>query len=123
MSDAMVEQVRRFNRVVTQRVGVLSDHFLDRGRPLGEARLLWEIGPHGGELRELRSRLGLDSGYLSRLLRALKADGLVMVGPSGGDRRVKVARLTRAGRRERDTLDKRSDELARSLLAPLADRQ
>ena len=123
MSDAMVEQVRRFNRVVTQRVGALSDHFLGRGRPLGEARLLWEIGPDGGELRQLRSRLGLDSGYLSRLLRALEADGLVTLGPSVGDRRVKVACLTRAGRRERATLDKRSEELAGSLLAPLAERQ
>jgi hypothetical protein len=44
MSDAMVDQVRRFNRVVTERVGALNDPFLGRERPLGEARLLWEIG-------------------------------------------------------------------------------
>ncbi len=119
MSDAMVEQVRRFNRVVTERIGALNDHFLGRARPLGEARLLWEIGLDGCEVRLLRSRLGLDSGYLSRLLRSLETAGLVKVSASSADRRIRVARLTAAGRRERATLDERSDELAQSLLAPL----
>jgi DNA-binding MarR family transcriptional regulator len=119
----MVNQVRRFNRVVTERVGALNDHFLGRARPLGEARLLWEIGLDGCELRLLRSRLGLDSGYLSRLLRSLEAAGLVKVSASRADRRIRVARLTAAGRRERATLDERSDELARSLLEPLSSKQ
>ena len=44
----MIEQVRRFNRAVTQRAGALEDDFLARGRPLGQARVLWEIGPDGG---------------------------------------------------------------------------
>jgi hypothetical protein len=73
MADAMVDQVRRFNRVVTERVGALNDHFLGRERPLGEARLLWEIGIEGCEVRLLRARLGLDSGYLNRMLRSLEA--------------------------------------------------
>src|SRR5947209_11280097 len=123
MSGAMVDQVRRFNRVVTERVGALNDHFLGRARPLGEARLLWEIGLDGCEVRLLRSRLGLDSGYLSRLLRSLETAGLVKVSASRSDRRIRVARLTAAGRRERATLDERSDELAQSLLAPLNSRQ
>jgi DNA-binding MarR family transcriptional regulator/GNAT superfamily N-acetyltransferase len=123
MSGAMVDQVRRFNRVVTERVGGLNDHFLGRARPLGEARLLWEIGLDGCEVRLLRSRLGLDSGYLSRLLRSLEAAGLVKVSASRGDRRIRVARLTAVGRRERATLDKRSDELAQSLLMALNSRQ
>ena len=123
MADAMVEQVRRFNRVVTERVGALNDRFLGRPRPLGQARLLWEIGPGGSELRLLRSRLGIDSGYLSRLLRALEAAGLVEVSPGTSDARIRVAHLTRAGRRERAALDRRSDELAGSLLAPLSAEQ
>jgi DNA-binding MarR family transcriptional regulator/GNAT superfamily N-acetyltransferase len=123
MSEAMVDQVRRFNRIVTERVGALSDHFLGRERPLGEARLLWEIGLDGCEVRLLRARLGLDSGYMSRLLRALEAASLVKVTAGGGDRRIRVARLTAAGRRERTALDKRSDELAMSLLAPLSASQ
>ncbi|HEX6458072.1 MAG TPA: bifunctional helix-turn-helix transcriptional regulator/GNAT family N-acetyltransferase [Thermoleophilaceae bacterium] len=118
-----VAQVRRFNRVVTQRVGALDDHFLSRDRPLGEARVLWEIGPEGCDIRALRARLGLDSGYVSRLLRSLEADDLVKVGPSDHDRRVATARLTRRGLKERDLLSRRSDELAASLLEPLNAKQ
>lgn len=123
MSEAMVDQVRRFNRTVTGRVGALDDRFLGLERPLGEARLLWEIGHDGCEVRLLRSRLGLDSGYLSRLLRSLEAGNLITVAAGAGDRRVRVARLTAAGRAERRALDERSDELARSLLAPLNAKQ
>jgi DNA-binding MarR family transcriptional regulator/GNAT superfamily N-acetyltransferase len=117
-----VAQVRRFNRTVTQRVGALDDSYLARDRPLGECRLLWEIGD-GCDVRDLRARLELDSGYLSRLLGRLQADGLVSVEPGATDRRVRTARLTAAGRRERAELDRRSDELAEALLAPLAERQ
>lgn len=115
----MVDQVRRFNRAVTQRVGALNERFLARGRPLGGARVLWEIGTEGCEVRSLRSRLGLDSGHASRLLRALEADGLVRMEPSPSDRRIRIARLTPTGLSERALLDKRSDELAASILAPL----
>jgi DNA-binding MarR family transcriptional regulator/GNAT superfamily N-acetyltransferase len=123
MAEAMVEQVRRFNRTVTERVGALDDRFLGGDRPLGEARLLWEIGPDGCEVRLLRARLGLDSGYVSRLLRSLTAAGLVTVGAGDGDRRIRVARLTRAGRSQRAALDERADEHARSLLGPLTAQQ
>ncbi len=123
MPDVMVDQVRRFNRVVTERVGALNDRFLGRAMPLGEARLLWEIGTDGCEVRLLRSRLGLDSGYLSRLLRSLESAGLVVVSASAADGRIRVANLTAAGRRERAALDQRSDELAQSLLTPLTSGQ
>ena len=119
----MVAQVRRFNRVVTQRVGALEGNYLARGRPLGEARVLWEIGDHGCDVRSLRSRLDLDSGYLSRLLRSLAAAGLVRVAPNESDRRVRTARLTRAGAAEREVLDRRSDDLALSFLEPLGEAQ
>src|SRR6202030_4173079 len=101
MDQAMVAQVRRFNRIVTQRVGALNDHFLARDRSLGEARLLWEIGPQGRDVRSLRSRLELDSGYVSRLLRSLEKAGLISVRADRTDKRVRVARLTRLGSAER----------------------
>jgi DNA-binding MarR family transcriptional regulator/GNAT superfamily N-acetyltransferase len=123
MPAEMVATVRRFNRVVTERVGALEDRFLGFQGPLGEARLLWEIGTDGCEVRLLRSRLGLDSGYISRLLRSLQNAGLVTVTEGAADRRIRVARLTAAGRRERAVLDDRSDALAASLLAPLSDAQ
>jgi ribosomal protein S18 acetylase RimI-like enzyme len=123
MDTDMVAQVRRFNRTVTQRIGALSDAYLSRGRPLGQARLLWEIGPDGSDVRLLRSRLDLDSGYLSRLLRLLELDGLVTVGRSGADARVRTARLTGRGLAERAELGRRSDELAADILRPLSARQ
>src|SRR3974377_2241694 len=82
-----VQQVRRFNRVVTQRIGALDESYLRRGRPLGEARLIFETGREGADVRALRTRLGLDSGYLSRLLRSLETQRLVMVGRQPGDGR------------------------------------
>ena len=115
----MVEQVRRFNRAVTQRVGALDDRYLARDRPLGEARILWEVGEEGCEVRALRTRLGLDSGHASRLLRSLERARLVEVTPGVSDRRARTVRLTPAGREERDVVDGRSDELARSILEPL----
>ena len=123
MSGATIEQVRSFNRTVTQRIGVLQDEYLARGRPLGASRVLWEVGRAPVDVRALRARLDLDSGYLSRLLRSLEADGLVVVEPDAADRRVRTVRLTDAGRAERAVLDRESDALAESLLAPLGDGQ
>jgi DNA-binding MarR family transcriptional regulator/GNAT superfamily N-acetyltransferase len=123
MDATMVGQVRRFNRTVTQRVGALNDAYLNRGRPLGQARLLWEIGPDGADVRSLRSRLDLDSGYVSRLLRSLEKDGLVAVERSGADGRVRTARLTESGLAERVTLDLLSDDAAASVLEPLSGSQ
>jgi DNA-binding MarR family transcriptional regulator/GNAT superfamily N-acetyltransferase len=123
MEKALVEQVRSFNRTVTERVGALSDHFLGRDHPLGEARLLWEIGAEGAEVRELRGRLALDSAYVSRLLRSLERQGLVVVEASRDDRRVRRARLTPAGLAERAELDQRADGFARSVLEPLSASQ
>ena len=118
----MIANVRSFNRVVTERVGALQESFLARGRPLGASRVLWEVRD-GADVRELRARLGLDSGYVSRLLRGLEAEGLVSVDPDPADRRVRRVRLTAAGHVERAALDERSDSLAGSLLAPLSERQ
>ncbi len=123
MDTPLVEQVRSFNRTMTERVGALNDHFLGRNHPLGEARLLWEIGAEGVSVRDLRSRLGLDSAYVSRLLRSLEGQGLIGVGPSARDGRVRQVRLAEAGLRERAELDHRADAFARSLLEPLNDRQ
>jgi DNA-binding MarR family transcriptional regulator/GNAT superfamily N-acetyltransferase len=108
---------------VTQRVGALNDEYLARGRPLGASRVLWEVGDEGVDVRVLRARLQLDSGYLSRLLRRLEEDGLVDVAPSRDDGRVRIARLSPAGRGERSQLDLLSDELAASLLRPLSETQ
>ncbi len=123
MAADPIATVRRFNRLVTKRTGALEDHFLGRDRPLGESRVLWEIGRGGADLRDLRTRLDLDSGYLSRLVHALVSKGLVGVEPDPADERVRRARLTGAGRVEVDEMDQRSDEAAAATLAPLTASQ
>jgi DNA-binding MarR family transcriptional regulator/GNAT superfamily N-acetyltransferase len=123
MDTASIQQIRRFNRTVTERVGALSDQFLGRRHSLGESRLLWEIGTRGAEIRELRARLSLDSGYVSRLLRSLERQGLLAVEASRADGRVRRVRLTKAGAAERAELDRRANTVARGLLKPLSSDQ
>jgi DNA-binding MarR family transcriptional regulator/ribosomal protein S18 acetylase RimI-like enzyme len=120
MDRDTIDAIRRFNRTVTQRIGALRDDFLGRGRPLGQSRLLFEIGRDGAELRELRTRLSLDSGYASRLLRALEAEGLVAAGRAEADGRARRLTLTAKGLRELAELDRHSDAAAEAVLASLA---
>ena len=84
--------------------------------------MLFEIGRDGATPRDIRARLGLDSGYLARLLRALQRDGLVAEQP-GTDRRTKWLTLTAAGRTEMAELDRISNELAAATVAPLTTEQ
>lgn len=123
MNPADITQIRSFNRTVAEGIGALNDHFLGRGRPMGESRLLWEIGPQGVDLRVLRERLGLDSGYLSRTLASLERQGLVQVDAHPDDRRVRRASLTEAGSDERAELERLSDAVAGGMLAPLSEAQ
>jgi len=123
MDAWQIQQVRHFNRAVTRRIGVLTDDYLGRGRSLGEARVLFEIGRDGANVRDLRVRLLLDSGYLSRLLRALEKQGIAKLRRADDDGRMRRAALTRKGLREWDALDRRSQDFAGSLLAPLGKPQ
>jgi len=118
-----IAQIRRFNRTVTQQIGALEERFLGRDRSLGASRLLFEIGTNGVEVRQLRARLSLDSGYTSRLLRGLEGEGLIRTVRSSGDARVRCAQLTRAGRKELALLNRRSDQAAASLLGRLPEAQ
>ena len=119
MDGNQLQSVRRFNRLVTQRVGALEVDYLRRGRPLAEARLIFEISADGADVRALRSQLGLDSGYLSRLLQSLKTQGLIAVTKGDDDGRRRHVNLTRTGAAERAAYDRLSDNLAESMLDPL----
>ncbi|MFF4251213.1 GNAT family N-acetyltransferase [Streptomyces sp. NPDC001663] len=122
VSNEHVAALRRFNRYFTRRIGVLDDHYLGQDRPLGEARLLFEIGD-GVSLRELRSRLGLDAGYLSRMTKALQAQGMVRVSVPSNDSRLRMVRLTPAGRVEVKEQNRRANALAAGLLDTLTPGQ
>ncbi len=115
--------LRHFNRAWSQRVGVLDESFLGSGRPIGPSRLLFELGAESVSVRELRDRTGLDSGYVSRLLRRLEREGLVSTEVDPQDARRRRVSLTTDGRIARQDLDDRSEQLARDLVAPLSDGQ
>ncbi len=123
MDREAVTQVRGFNRTVAERIGALTDEFLGRRRPMGNSRTLWEIGPEGVEMRTLRARLGIDSGYASRVLQSLQRERLITITPSPEDGRVRLVKLTANGQAERAELDRRADGVAWSFLEPLSDRQ
>src|SRR5256885_6806907 len=113
-----IAQIRRFNRTVTQQIGALEERFLGRDRSLGASRLLFEIGPNGMEVRQLRARLNLDSGYTSRLLRGLEAEGLVRTARSSIDARVRCVKLTTAGRKELALLNRPAAPAPPSFFGP-----
>lgn len=118
-----VAAFRRFNRAFTRRIDALNDHYLGQDRTLGEARLLFEIAsagtPEGISLRELRTRLGLDAGYLSRMTKRLQDQGMITLATHPEDSRLRVARLTPAGHVEVEEQNRRADALAAGVLRGL----
>lgn len=112
-----VSRFRRFSRAVTSEVGALDTSFLGRGRPLGAARVLNAIGHGRSDVADIRDYLGLDSGLMSRLLRGLEGEGLIETAQHADDARRRVARLTKAGRREFAIYERLSNSRAEALLA------
>jgi DNA-binding MarR family transcriptional regulator/N-acetylglutamate synthase-like GNAT family acetyltransferase len=117
-----VAQVRSFNRLVTRQVGALQDRYLGE-RPLGELRVLFEIGSAGATPRDVRIRLGLDSGYVSRMISTLERDGLLERHANPADRRTTLLKQTAAGTAQMGRLNAISDEMARAVLDPLTPEQ
>ncbi|QTL06037.1 MarR family transcriptional regulator [Aquabacter sp. L1I39] len=112
-----ISRIRRFNRVVTAQVGALDTSFLGRGRPLGAARVLNAIGQGQSDVLAIRTALGLDSGLMSRLLRALEEEGLIETTPHPEDARRRVARLTPAGQAEFEAYERLSNAQAEGFLS------
>ena len=118
-----VASVRAFNRFYTRVIGVLDEGLLRTPYSLTEARVLYELQARPGALDvgELRDAVAIDAGYLSRILARFDEQGLVRREPSGADARRRLVRLTRRGRAEAGTLDRRSATEAGALLAGLGD--
>lgn len=114
--------IRRFNRSYTRRIGVLNESFLESGMPLGTARVLFEVGSGPTTVHSLREYLDLDSGYLSRLLRRLETDDLVVLAHDPADRRRRTVALTSEGQRRWNELEARSEARAFELMEPLSPR-
>jgi DNA-binding MarR family transcriptional regulator/predicted GNAT family acetyltransferase len=115
-----VGEVRAFNRFYTNTIGVLREGLLRTPYSLTEARVIFELGQRDAtELVELRRRLDIDPGYLSRIVSRFEADGLATRKRSSADARRQVIRLTSRGRRVYRTLDERSASEVEALLSPL----
>lgn len=95
-----IARLRRFNRAVTREVGALDHSYLGRGRPLGAARVLQLITSQGSDVADIRAKLALDSGLLSRLLRSLESEHLIQLTTDACDRRRRTAQLTATGEAE-----------------------
>jgi len=133
MSDAerRISDVRRFNRFYTQRIGVLQEGLLDSAYSLAEVRVLYELAhwhdetdreatPLSPSATRLAARLGLDGGYLSRLLRGFEEQRLIVRKPSPDDGREYIVSLTSRGRKAFAPLELRSRRQIAAMLAPLS---
>jgi len=119
-----VQAVRRFNRFYTQKIGVLNEGLLDSGCSLTEVRVLYELAHHNRlTATELGRDLGLDAGYLSRILRGFERQGLISRTPSAADGRQSHLVLTEPGRRTFAPLDARSNHQVKDMLSKLSPTQ
>ncbi len=119
--DRHIADLRRFNRFYTQRIGVLQDGLLRSPFSLTEARVLYELA--GGEPRsaaQLGKELGLDAGYLSRILRGFERRGLIRKDPAPNDRRLGLLSLTPQGLAAFGPLDARSHDQIGAMLQELS---
>jgi DNA-binding MarR family transcriptional regulator/GNAT superfamily N-acetyltransferase len=118
-SRARVDAVRRFNRFYTQQIGVLNEGLLDSPLSLAQGRVLYEIAHRDHPTAtEIGEALGLDAGYLSRILRDFDRRELVTTARAAGDARRRLLGLTAAGRRMVATLDTRARKQIASFLEP-----
>lgn len=118
VSDDRVAAVRAFTRFYTSVFGVLEETLLQTPYSVTEARVIFELAQgEAAEVAQLRRELGIDAGYMSRITSRFETDGLITRERSSSDARRQVVRLTDQGRAVFATLDARSAEQVRGLLA------
>jgi DNA-binding MarR family transcriptional regulator/GNAT superfamily N-acetyltransferase len=123
-SDDAIPSVRRFNRFYTRHIGILNEYLLESQLSLTEVRVLYELAQRDKVTAiELREELGLDRGYLSRMLQGFRKLGWITTTPSRADRRCVLLSLTNKGRRVFLPLDRRSSEEVRAMLEQLSDSE
>jgi DNA-binding MarR family transcriptional regulator/N-acetylglutamate synthase-like GNAT family acetyltransferase len=119
--DGRVGMVRRFNRFYTQRIGVLQEGWLKSPFSLSELRVLYELSHRDRPAAvEVSRELGLDEGYLSRILRSFEKDGLISRAPSEADGRQSLLALTEKGRKTFAPLDQRTHDEVAAMLGGLS---
>jgi DNA-binding MarR family transcriptional regulator/N-acetylglutamate synthase-like GNAT family acetyltransferase len=118
--DETVSAVRRFNRYYTNVIGALGEGHLETPFTLTEARVLYELAQHDArDVVQLRRKLGLDAGYVTRILGRFERDGMITRRRSEMDARRLVVSLTKPGRAAFATLNRRANRDVSRLIAPL----
>lgn len=121
-SDERIATIRRFNRFYTRKIGVLEQHLLESPFTLTEARVLFELAHRGGALaKEIGTELGLDPGYLSRIVQAFTEQGLITRKPVPADRRQFELALTAKGKAAFGRLERASHDEIGKMIAALPD--
>jgi DNA-binding MarR family transcriptional regulator/GNAT superfamily N-acetyltransferase len=119
-SDRQIAAVRAFNRFYTRKLGVLDQHLLKSPFSLSEARVLYELATcENLAAKEIGIELGLDPGYLSRIVQKFDEDGLIIRKPEPADRRQYRLSLTAKGRQAFAKLDRSSQDEVAGMLAAL----
>jgi DNA-binding MarR family transcriptional regulator/GNAT superfamily N-acetyltransferase len=122
--DDPVQTVRRFNRFYTHQIGVLQEHLLQSQFSLTEVRVLYELAHRENiTAKDLCSDLGLDRGYVSRMLQSFENKGWIKTAPSPDDRRRQFLSLTAKGHKVFDPLERRSSDEVAAMLARLSPNQ
>ncbi len=122
--DSLVSEIRSFNRFYTKVLGLLEKHILDSPYSLTEARILLEISKiRDCTANKLISKLDIDRGYMSRVLKSFERDGLVERSGSSGDRRIMLLKLTGKGRSILAELEERSGKQVESLIGHLTESE
>jgi DNA-binding MarR family transcriptional regulator/GNAT superfamily N-acetyltransferase len=120
-SKEQIADVRAFNRFYTRQIGLLEERLHKSAFSLTEARVLYELAHRNGlTATDLGRDLGLDAGYLSRLLKKFESRGLLARAPSAADARQSVLAITEAGRKAFEPLDRASREEVAGLLGRLS---
>jgi DNA-binding MarR family transcriptional regulator/GNAT superfamily N-acetyltransferase len=119
-----VQTIRRFNRFYTRQIGVLQEHLLQSRFSLTEVRVLYELAHRENvTAKDLCHDLGLDRGYVSRMLQTFETHGWIKTAPSPGDRRCQFLSLTAKGHKVFDPLERRSSEEVAAMLVRLSPNQ
>ena len=120
----VIEQIRSFNRFYTGVIGLLDQHFLDSPFSLTEGRVLYEIRhTEDCSAKKIREKIGIDEGYLSRILDTFRKKGVITKSPSSEDGRLHIINLTEKGRREFASLNDHSNKLISRLIEKLSEEE
>src|SRR5262249_35114208 len=120
VSERQIDLVRAFNRDYTRRIGVLSEGLLGSPYSLTEVRVMYEVAHRPGIVAsELGEELGLDRGYLSRILKRFESRKVLVRGTSSRDGRQRPMQLTSLGKRTFAPLERRSRRQVREMLVGL----